>query len=176
MTIDSPIWGAGSPKMFGWQEHGFGRLGVGVREDILRKYEDIRIFFNKGSITSVDVHCNTAIRFSETYNAKKIAMGGMRLLIFPVFAFSVNREPRIEKRKKKEEQIKQMPVLAFMEIAALRKYFNQFLTYKEVKKVEHITREQHNEAFVNAQWEKVDKLAKKIRYWKRLTLEKYGVV
>lgn len=173
MTIDAPIWGGGSPKMFGWQEHGFGRLGVGVREDILRKYEDIRIYFNKGSIKFVDVHCDTAINLSETYNAVKTAMGGVRLLIFPVFAFPVNKEPRPDKEKK-ELEVKLMPILTFMEMTALRKYFNKFLTYKEVKEVEQITREQHDKAFIDVQWKKVDKLAKKLRYWKRLTLEKYG--
>lgn len=179
-----PVWGAGTPKMFGWQDDGFGRMGVGIREDLLHKNDNLFIEFeNGGSVKSVEVDCKRAIELSEMYNAYKFLMGGIKVLIFPVFAFDVNKESREDKKTRKtKSRPKKYPLLSFSEMSALRGFFKAIGKEKAIE-IGKKTSEEHWEYLRkgmttkdfsdNDSLKKADKLAKKINFWRKLYKEKY---
>jgi len=171
MTVEAPIWGAGCPKMFGWQQHGFGRLGVGVREDILRQHSQVKINFKQGSIKGILVDCQTALKYAETYKSFQYLRGGIKIIIFPVLAFQIIKEEKPEIDEWDLNSIR-YPELDYKEVYSLRLFFKG-KTKEEIIAVGEKTKDEWWDAFLAKNFERADKIAKRLNYWRKLYEETF---
>ena len=173
VTIDEPIWGAGCPGMFGWQQHGYGRMGVGIREDILRRHDKVKVNFNKGSIKSVEIDTYFAIELSEAYKSSRVLKGGIKLLIVPILAFKVLREKDFVKEVV-EWEAEKFPPLSVGEINAMRKLFSN-KNEEEAIEIGKKSGDEFWETFIAGKLEEADKIGKRINYWRYLYQKKYAL-